>query len=512
MGITTRPRPALLQAIKSTVYPYGRPTDSLDSSLLRSLTLNIPAHPCEAYAFISPSSSRPCASEISLSRLLLGQYRFSPTNSISWPFARGAVLDERAGLVKFEAEVGGGGGDFTDFTERYFAKREEGDGKTLREDLLEGVKELTEDVTEGLELRGLLDYPVRALSNGQRRRARIAKMLLQKKDWIILEDCFAGLDPPSREHLSSLLQNLHRRGSPFVSLILQPHEHIPSFITHVGLLSSSGDEGKGTVFSVVPSSEYRSRQSSKSASTSSSRTATLPSPSVESEILVRMENVNVIYENERHVLKNINWCIRQGEKWSLKGHNGSGKTTLLAMLSGDHPKSYQENITIFGRPRASQATVYIQQNLGHLSPELSRSFPRRLSVLSTLSSGFHSVFSHRPLTDSQRETVDELLDQFPTLPSLKPLLQQPLSSLSIAQQQFTLFLRAVISKPKLLILDEPFAGMDGQTVEVLKRWLDRYEGSVVLVSHRWEEEWPEKWERKTLELKQGDVRTNDSVL
>lgn len=99
-------------------------------------------------------------------------------------------------------------------------------------------------------------------------------------------------------------------------------------------------------------------------------------------MLVQLKAVNVIYgqgegKKERVVLDKVDWTIREGERWVLAGHNGkstsdvvdrssltrrgdqtgSGKSTLLSVVLGDHPRSFQEDVTMFGRERYRQATA-----------------------------------------------------------------------------------------------------------------------------------------------------------
>ena len=70
-----------------------------------------------------------------------------------------------------------------------------------------------------------------------------------------------------------------------------------------------------------------------------------------------MKDVNISYWG-KPVLRNVNWTIRQGDHWLLLGPNGSGKTTLLSLLTGDNPKSFSQDITLFGRRRGTGETIF----------------------------------------------------------------------------------------------------------------------------------------------------------
>ena len=79
--------------------------------------------------------------------------------------------------------------------------------------------------------------------------------------------------------------------------------------------------------------------------------------SFDSEQIVKLNNVSIKYENS-FVLRNIEWEIRRGEKWSLMGNNGSGKSTLLSLICADNPQSYACNISLFGNKRGSGESIW----------------------------------------------------------------------------------------------------------------------------------------------------------
>jgi ABC-type molybdenum transport system ATPase subunit/photorepair protein PhrA len=91
-------------------------------------------------------------------------------------------------------------------------------------------------VIENLRLSGLLDMPVSNLSNGQTRRSRIAKAMLNEPKLLLLDEPFMGLDPPTVVKLSQVLRDLAYRSSPMLILALRPQDPIPDWITHLAIL------------------------------------------------------------------------------------------------------------------------------------------------------------------------------------------------------------------------------------------------------------------------------------
>ena len=80
-----------------------------------------------------------------------------------------------------------------------------------------------------------------------------------------------------------------------------------------------------------------------------------------------MHNVNVGW-GDHAVLRNLNWTLRRGEHWLLRGPNGSGKTTFLELITGDNMQVFSNDIKIFGNRRGSGESIWdIKKRLGIVS-------------------------------------------------------------------------------------------------------------------------------------------------
>jgi len=292
-----------------------------------------------------------------------------------------------------------------------------------------------------------------------------------------------GLDVSSRKTLSSLLANLAQEASPRILLALREQDHLPDFVSHVLQMDRSNN--------IVHNGPKPSTSSPQSEDTT-------PADSVLSEIksrniqpsqspvLVDLKDVNISYWG-KPVLKNINWTIRQGDHWLLLGPNGSGKTTLLSLLTGDNPKSFSQDITLFGRRRGTGETIFdIQAKIGHVSPELHYHFPAHRTVKDAILSGFGGTFAPpETLNEQEQKQYDELIAFFDdVLP--KKLHETRFRELTTSHQRLVLLLRAFVKKPPLLILDEPYQGMDETMIQKVRDYLETQineQQAVVMVTH-----------------------------
>ncbi|GEM06383.1 ABC transporter [Rhodotorula toruloides] len=534
---SVRDAPPVFQAQRASVFPFGVPSNDPSQALFNDLDLTI--HDQDCWAILAPSSSSPTRE--ALLATIRHQARFHPISSASYPILaalppverpaeeggpRERTVEDLLQFVSFKTRLERSGA-FDDYTARYYSIRDE-DKLTVRQHLKDSTG--AEDVfiaekAKDLQLTTLLDLPLITLSNGQTRRARILKALLSKPELLILEEPFTGLDASSRGLLSSLLSSLHSARSPRVLLVLRPQDVLPSFVTHIALADASpGMPLKlGRKDEILSTNEARELLAAGEAEREASkrrkeeRQAAAAKRDEEAErrkTIVQLKGVNISYgrpfegQEERRVLKNVDWTIREGERWVLAG---SGKSTLLALLLGDHPRSFTEDIELFGKPRLRQATATLQANIGHVSPEIFNAFPRRygpdaLSGYDAIVTGFDSVYSYRKATSEQASTISSLLSRF-SHPLLTPcFLDRPFASLSPGEQSLILLLRALVKRPPLLVLDEPFSGMDMVTIEKVQRYIDaELEDwqSVVLITH-FEEEVPKSVGR-LLRLEDGEV-------
>ena len=325
-------------------------------------------------------------------------------------------------------------------------------------------------VVTDLRLSNLLDLPVAFLSNGQGRRARIARALLRRPEVLLLDEPFMGLDPPTVTGLSPLLQSLAEKASPRLVLSARPQDPLPEWVTHLIYLRTDcqvGSMGPKEIVldglkkyvhgvkagglqedetlplkTLVDIGRTISHEDATSSEPEGKRQPTSPHELVpanpDAEPLIEMQGCQVRY-GDKIALGNwsldtpegkrdgLEWTVRRGERWGVFGPNGSGKTTIVSLLCSDHPQTYSLPIKLFGRSRLPEPgsgqlplTFWdIQARVGHSSPEVHQHMPKSLTIRQVIENAWASTFRSIPKLDTDaKERVDAALRWF--TPELHP--------------------------------------------------------------------------------------------
>lgn len=313
-------------------------------------------------------------------------------------------------------------------------------------------------------------------SSGERRKALLDHCLAQKPDYIIFDSLFDHLDVPSRKELSSQLLEL----SKSISIIQVEHrkDSVLPFIRNVGYVQDNS-----FVISDVP--EIVQTKKNKIATDFPS---SLMSFKKDYETIIKFDKVSIHYD-DTPIVTNINWKVQPGEFWQLIGPNGSGKSTLLSMITGDNPKAYGQDIMIFDRKKGSGESIWeLKRKIGYFSTNLAELFKRNHTVEQMIVSGFFdSIGLYRKPSGLQQQKAKQWLDVI----EMKHLKDSYFNRLPLGQQRLVLIARALIKQPPLLILDEPFEGLDAENVDLVAQLIntlvEKTQITIIYVSHTVEE-------------------------
>jgi molybdate transport system ATP-binding protein len=359
------------------------------------------------------------------------------------------------------------------------------DAPTIFEELSKD-SEPTNNINSVLAILGidhLKDAPLIQLSSGEHKRFQLAKSLINAPQLLILDNPYSGLDVSARKELDKILKEISEKGT---QIILIPGTFsIPDFITHVAFLENKKLNffGEKENFQKPISTSFIAGTNHNKIN-SNSRLMPFSYEDFRFETVVEMKNVQLKYA-ERIILQKLNWIVKQGEKWLLKGSNGAGKSSLLSLITGDHPQSYSNEIYLFGKRRGSGESIWdIKQKTGYISPELHAYFDKNISCFNAIGSGyFDTIGLFKKLTTTQYNNILQWLDFL----QLSHVSKMPLHSISAGLQRMILLARALVKNPPLLVLDEPCQGLDQQQSDKFVSLIDHVCSSsnktLIYVSH-----------------------------
>lgn len=383
-------------------------------------------------------------------------------------------------IVAFEAAYSMG--SFRDaYYQQRFSAMEIDWYPTIRELLPD--TEYAQHVIELLNITPLLESRLITLSSGQLRRLLIAKAMLERPRMLIFDNPFIGLDVESRALLDRVFEALRADGVQLMFLVPTVRD-IPKITTNVLWLDKLEPRYCGL----------------KSGFDALNITEAAPECKLfefkrfgnigvkEYEVAVKMENLDINYGDVIYQ-KGINWTIRKGEKWALLGPNGSGKSTLLSYIFADNPQAYSKPLTLFDRKRGTGESIWeIKSHIGFTSSEMHLYYMENVPCHSVVESGFFdSVGLYRKPTGEQAAYAMELMEHL----GIAHLSERGFLKVSSGEQRLLLFARAIIKNPDLLILDEPFHGIDYEhkmlCLDLIDRFLQQTDKSIIFVTHYREE-------------------------
>lgn len=181
--------------------------------------------------------------------------------------------------------------------------------------------------------------------------------------------------------------------------------------------------------------------------------------------------------NGRPVVNNVSYCVHQGETVGLLGRNGAGKTTsfrmTIGMVSPDNGSVMFDGVDVTTMPMFKRA----RRGMGYLSQE--PSIFQRLTVKQNL----HAILETMNLSrKDRRDRCNQLLDQF----GLMKVAPQLARTLSGGERRKLEIARALVTNPTMILLDEPFSGVDPIAVEELQHEIRNLKDrgiSILLTDH-----------------------------
>ena len=198
--------------------------------------------------------------------------------------------------------------------------------------------------------------------------------------------------------------------------------------------------------------------------------------------LLEVKNISKTYgngENSVHALKNVNFSVQKGEFIAIVGESGSGKSTLLNMIGGlDTPTSgeiFIDGKNIF-KMKDSKLTIFRRRNIGFIF--------QSFNLIPELTVEQNIIF---PILLDYQKPDKKYLENLLDILKLKERRNHLPSQLSGGQQQRVAIGRALITRPFIILADEPTGNLDthnsSEVIALLKEAAKKYEQTIVMITH-----------------------------
>jgi molybdate transport system ATP-binding protein len=309
-------------------------------------------------------------------------------------------------------------------------------------------------------LTPLADRRFLSLSYGQKRLALLARALVARPHWLLLDEFYNGLDRRFRARIDAVLEAARKRGQSWV-VAAHRSVDVPRGTTnimqlHEGRLTTVKPFDGKLIARLARGAEERpvARFSARRRGARST--------------LLRLEHAD-LYVDYRLVLRDVNWELRLGEHWAIVGANGAGKSSFLKLIYGDLSPALGGRIERRGVAPGTPIAAW-KRRVGYVSAELQSDYSVGLSVFELVASGrYASIGLVDAPTPQDRRAAVRWLKFF----ELWPQAARSARELSYGQLRRALIARALCGNPRILLLDEPLTGLDPAGRAAIKQFLEQ---------------------------------------
>jgi molybdate transport system ATP-binding protein len=342
-----------------------------------------------------------------------------------------------------------------------------------------------------LDLSALLPRRFLTLSYGERRLVLLARALASRPRLLLMDELLNGLDAARHANALRFLATTRRSRLPWILSVHRPQD-VPASATHALILEAGRIVYRGPLARAALARWFAQAMHPAGAAIRAMAAAARKRPQRRrsggrARLLVRLTRAQVFLDEHR-ALSGLTLTVHQGECWVVHGANGSGKSTLIRTLYGDHGVAAGGRIERAGIVPGVPLENF-KRTVGLVAPHLQADHPRALTVSEVVQSGRHaSIGLVAAPSAADRAAARAALACF----DMEEFATRRLEELSYGQLRRVLFARAWAGKPAMLLLDEPYSGLDASTRHALMRHLDELiaAGTTVIIATHNREEWP----------------------
>ena len=364
------------------------------------------------------------------------------------------------------------------------------DGYMLYGDSTPEERKAAHALARELGAAALLGQDASTLSQGQLRLLLLARSLLRHPVILLLDEATEGLDNEARAAFFRALEAVAKaENAP--TIVLTSHytdADLPEFCRIVGSMKN----GKLVELCDRDISDCLPPDTPSPAFLSSGE---LPPQREEASCGVGFSFQHAtVFLDRQEVLHDINWTVEPGQQWLLAGGNGAGKSTLLRVLMGEEPVAAGGSLRRYLAVSNAEGTARTERELSTLSEiqhhiclvsdRLQALYTHDDNALQVSLSGLDGTIGvHRECSAAEQARAMRCL----RLTGMDGLAERRFRTLSTGQARRVLLARAMAGAPSLMLLDEPFSGLDAssrQGMMALIALMMRSGMQIILISHR----------------------------
>lgn len=322
------------------------------------------------------------------------------------------------------------------------------------------------------------------MSGGQQQRVALASAIAMNSKLLVLDEPTSMLDSFARKDVDALFDNLHKNGTTIVQITHNFEECKRAnriLLLKNGILKEVSFNGLKTYLSNIELANNHLTKISKNKNLTDSRFK-----ENESDIAVEISGLTVKYDKTSPaVIDDYSLTVKSGETVAIMGENGCGKSTLVKTMCG-LLKANSGNITVHGISVRGKTSKIIRQKL-HQTIGYVMQLPEQQLFADTV----RNDVSYGPKNfglkgNALKERVDETL----RLLSLENLAEKSPFALSGGQQRLVAIAGVLACKPRVLVLDEPTAGLDFEAALRIREILGMLHNqgvTIILITHNLQE-------------------------
>lgn len=322
------------------------------------------------------------------------------------------------------------------------------------------------------------------MSGGQQQRVALASAIAMNSKLLVLDEPTSMLDSFARKDVDALFDNLHKNGTTIVQITHNFEECKRAnriLLLENGILKEVSFNGLKTYFSNIELANNHVTKISENKNLTDSRFK-----ENKSDLAVEISGLTVKYDKTSPaVIDDYSLTVKSGEIVAIMGENGCGKSTLAKTMCG-LLKANSGNITVHGISVRGKTSRIIRQKL-HQTIGYVMQLPEQQLFADTVRNDVAYGPKNFGLKDSAlKERVDETL----RLLNLENLAEKSPFALSGGQQRLVAIAGVLACKPRVLVLDEPTAGLDFEAALRIRKILGMLHNqgvTIILITHNLQE-------------------------